>query len=177
MNHGTSSADCSRRGRAVSHRLAGSIHSVRPHGRRHEGGRASALKLRHPTRRETHEPGGIRLGTAHDGGELALDVHRGAPPQLGGAGVLEYGAHVVVAVETEGRADQRRRSRASHRTRGSPWSTGPDGPGGTAATPSPWTAPKPERSASRTRRMQGDCLVDALAALSPARTRWRESPR
>jgi len=66
----------------------------------------TALELGHPAEGEPNRTTCIRLRTTEHGGELALGVDHRAPPQLRGAGVLEHGAHVVVAIGAEGSPDQ-----------------------------------------------------------------------
>ena len=64
------------------------------------------LELGHPAEREPCRTTCLGLRATEGDGELARGVDHRAPPQLGGTGVLEDGALVVVAIHAEGSPDQ-----------------------------------------------------------------------
>ena len=66
----------------------------------------TALELSHPAEREPDRSGDVGLGAPEDGSKVALGVDHRPTPQFGGAGVVEHGADVVVAVEAQGRPDE-----------------------------------------------------------------------
>jgi hypothetical protein len=67
---------------------------------------ASTLVFGHSAERQPNHLPGLDLGEPQDGRQLAMEVDGGPAPQLGGVGVVEDRASVVVAVGTDRSPDQ-----------------------------------------------------------------------